>query len=63
MRDLLLGITAMRFIPNYRHHEADEVRRYRNAVVHEGDETASEIPLDQALERLCRYFSHLPYHW
>lgn len=63
LRDLLPAIAALRLVPQDWLDEADEVRAYRNTLVHEGESNATIIPLDETRRRLCRYFSHLPRDW
>jgi hypothetical protein len=63
MKDLLVAVASQR-IPQGWVDDADEVREYRNALVHEGgEETAATISLAGARSRLCRYFSRLPEDW
>lgn len=61
--DLLNAIAAIRRIPKEQLDHAHRVRRYRNAVVHEGNEMAEPISLEQAKSYLSQYFSWLPLTW
>ncbi len=60
---LMRAIVARCKVPEAWAAAADEVRQYRNALVHEGDDSAVPIPLDDAGVRLKRFFSRLPAHW
>jgi hypothetical protein len=63
MKDLLIALASQR-IPQDWLDDADKVRLYRNAVVHEGsDEGAARLSVEVARSRLCRYFSRLPEDW
>ncbi|NLY01195.1 MAG: hypothetical protein GXY83_34320 [Rhodopirellula sp.] len=63
MRDLMVAMANQR-IPQDWLDEADEVRAYRNSLVHEGDVAdAMRISLVDVRSRLCRYFSRLPEDW
>jgi hypothetical protein len=63
MKDLLVAIANQR-IPQDWLEDADAVREYRNALVHEGDTTDIEaVSLAEARSRLCRFFSQLPKDW
>jgi hypothetical protein len=42
---------------------AEQVRVYRNALVHEADETSAAVPIAVACKSLCRFFSRLPPNW
>lgn len=61
--DLLLSIGAQRVIVQDVQDEANRVRRYRNALVHETDEAAQRIPVSVARSALCTFFSFLPLDW
>jgi hypothetical protein len=63
MKDLLAAVTAKRFIPQESLKEADEVRVYRNSLVHEEAAEADYIPIRDVRRRLCRFFSYLPLDW
>ncbi len=62
-RDLLEGVAATRRIPSPQVVNAQAVREYRNALVHERDEVIDPISLADARRHLCRYFSFLPFEW
>lgn len=63
MKDLLVAVASQR-IPQDWLDEADDVRKYRNALVHEeGEEQVVAFSLPEARSRLCRYFSRLPEDW
>jgi hypothetical protein len=62
-RDLLNGIASTCRISPPRISNAQAVREYRNALVHERDEDMTPIPLAEARQHLCRYFSFLPPSW
>ena len=40
-----------------------EVREYRNSLVHERDDMAPAVGIDEARRRLSMYLSKLPDHW
>ena len=63
MVDLLEGIGARTDMPKPWHAEVDEVRRRRNALVHEEAEEVAVVSLAEARTRLCRFFSRLPPDW
>jgi hypothetical protein len=63
MRDLLIAISARTGMPTIWHEQADEVRIYRNAILHEGGEDAPFVPLAEVRTRLVRYTSRLPADW
>lgn len=64
VRDLLIAIAGRRNIPQDWLEDADTVRLYRNAIVHEGsDDHIEALPLADARRHLCRYFSRLPEDW
>jgi hypothetical protein len=63
MRDLLVAIANQRIAQDWLD-AADEVRQYRNVLVHEGDVTqVTLVPLPEARGRLCRFLSGLPVTW
>lgn len=62
-RDLLEGVGARRKIPYDQIENAQEVREYRNGLVHEREENLEPIAIDVARSRLCRYLSFLPLEW
>jgi hypothetical protein len=63
MRDLLIAIATRCPIPQEWLNNADEVRAYRNTLVHEGDVEAAYIPFEESQSRLSRFFSRLPFDW
>ncbi len=63
MRDLLPAMANWR-IPQDWLDQADEVRVYRNSIVHEGESPEGlGVTLGEARSRLCRFFSRLPENW
>ncbi len=42
---------------------AHDVRRFRNALVHEEAEAAETLTLAEARRRLCRFLAFLPLDW
>lgn len=62
-RDLIESIAGRRGVPDELRDEVHEVRRYRNSLVHEGDEEMSPIALGMARGRLCTYVARLPDEW
>jgi hypothetical protein len=60
---LLDAVAGRFFIPRSWLDKAHEVRRYRNALVHESDESVAPIGIAQARGRLCRFLSRLPRDW
>lgn len=71
MEQLLVRIATLHRAPPAWEDQADEVRRYRNSVVHElGGQNAAAFELidrgrrlSEATSRLCRFFSLLPIDW
>jgi hypothetical protein len=43
--------------------DVHEVRVYRNAIVHEGDDAPKAVPLDESHRRLKLYLLRLPWDW
>ena len=63
LRDLLVAIAARRLVPQDTLDRVDEVRCYRNALVHEGTSDTMQIPIADVRRYLCRFFSRLPSRW
>jgi hypothetical protein len=63
LRDLLAAVAARRLVPQDALDRADEVREYRNALVHEGLPNVAPIPIADVRRHLCRFFSRLPSRW
>ena len=63
LRDLLAAVAARRLIPQDALDRADEVREYRNALVHLGATVVAPIPIADVRRHLCRFFSRLPSRW
>jgi hypothetical protein len=63
VRDLIDSLHAQRVLPDPRRDCVHNIRIYRNALVHEGDEDAEPIGLREACSDLCRSFSGLPHRW
>jgi hypothetical protein len=63
MAQLLAAITARCAIARRWHEAVDEVRRCRNALVHEEDAAVTPVSVADAGARLKWYFSRLPAHW
>jgi hypothetical protein len=61
--DLLQAFAARCRIPPQRLTDADQVRAYRNSLVHAHDAETEELPLDRVRRYLCRFFSYLPDTW
>lgn len=61
-RDLINSVAARRRIPNDQITHAHEVRAYRNALIHEGSEVVSQVPISSARAHLCRFLSFLPWN-
>lgn len=59
-RDLIDAIGAKRRVATQRILAAHEVREYRNALVHERQDSAIAVELANARRQLCRFLSHLP---
>lgn len=59
--DLLNGCAARRDMEHDILREAHEVRDYRNMLVHGGN--AATVTLDEAIRRLCLFFSRMPPQW
>ncbi len=62
-RDLLDGVAAMREIRLEQPANAQSVREYRNALVHERAEAKPHLSIAEARRHLCRYFRFLPPRW
>ncbi len=63
LRDLLAAVAARRLVPQDTLDRADEVREYRNALVHEGASDAAPVSIADVRRHLCRFFSRLPSRW
>ncbi len=62
-RDLIESLHAQCMISNEWCAGTNDVRIYRNALVHEGGGDAEPVELRQACADLCRFLSGLPHHW
>jgi hypothetical protein len=62
-RDLIDGIRAMCKVPDDVHTNVDEVRAFRNALVHESGAELDPIPFPAARGRLQHFLSWLPERW
>jgi len=63
MEVLLKSIASKRRIQHELSQPVDEVRTYRNSIVHDHSEQFLPIRLSDARRRLCMYFSRMPYDW
>jgi hypothetical protein len=63
MRDLLEAIAGLCHLPQDWLDQAQELRTYRNALVHEGETDADPLDFAEARRRICRFFSGLPTNW
>jgi hypothetical protein len=61
--NLLKGVAAKCKVPPDRATEAQEVREYRNSLVHMRSRQATAIPIDRARGHLCSFLSFLPKTW
>jgi hypothetical protein len=61
--DLLNGLAARCGIPDTQRDNAQLVREYRNALVHEREDRPDEVRIDKARSHLCHFFSFLPWKW
>jgi hypothetical protein len=61
--ELLAALTALCSVPQAWHAQADEVRRFRNSLVHEEESAAPVLALEEVRSRLVRFFSRLPEQW
>jgi hypothetical protein len=61
--DLLKAIAARCRAPAEAAVRADDVRKYRNSLVHEGDDEITPIPIETARSHLCDFFRYLPLDW
>ncbi len=61
--DLIGGLCARRRIPDTHRLNANSVREYRNALVHEREEVLQPLPIATARNYLCHFFSFLPEEW
>ena len=62
-RDLLDGIGARRKVPHDTIENAHAVREYRNALVHEREDTVQPLPIAVARSYLCVFLNFLPLEW
>ena len=60
---LLEAFAARCSVPQDWYDAAADVRKYRNALVHEEDETVAPVTVDTAGRALRRFFSRLPPDW
>lgn len=63
MKDLLEAVTGLRLIPRRWSQSVDEVRKFRNSMVHPGQVTPQVFSLIQARERICQFWSFMPLDW
>jgi hypothetical protein len=63
IRDVITSLSARHRVPDTVRENVQAVRRYRNALVHAGDEQALSVPLDRARSYLCTFFSRMPETW
>jgi hypothetical protein len=63
VRDLLYAIAKARSIPHDLLDDVHEVRKLRNAFVHESDGTEVPLSLAEARSRLCIFLAWLPPDW
>ena len=61
--ELLEAFAARCSVPPKLYASVDDVRRYRNALVHEEDLAATAIPIADAGKTLRRFLSWLPTNW
>jgi hypothetical protein len=61
--DLIELIGTRRTVPGALVREVQEVREYRNALVHEEAADATPVPMQEATRRLLRFFSYMPADW
>jgi hypothetical protein len=63
VRDVITSLGAKQDVPETVRENVHAVRRYRNALVHAGDDKAPSLPLDHARSYLCTFFSRMPETW
>ncbi len=63
MEELLNSLAARCSISDGQRDHAHAVRKYRNALVHEGSEGATAVSMGDARKYLCTYFSFMPVDW
>jgi hypothetical protein len=61
--DLLNGLAARCAVPDTQRDNAHLVRDYRNSLVHEREDETEIVPIAQARNYLCHFFSFLPPRW
>ncbi len=61
MKDLLDAISTRRIIPESTVGRVNEVRLYRNHLIHEESEDFEIVPLDEARAALSRFLGRLPF--
>lgn len=61
--DLINAIATRRKVPDDVRDEVHEVRKYRNSLVHEGEESIEAVGIGAARGRLCTFFARLPDNW
>jgi len=62
-RDLIDGVSALRRMNASVRESVHEVRRFRNALVHDADDYDDPISVTVARRQLQVFFSHLPDDW
>lgn len=60
---LISQIAGMRSVPRADLGNAQDVRNYRNALVHERENPEEPISIVQARRSLCKFFDRLPVEW
>jgi hypothetical protein len=61
--DMIKSISSNRTIEHQEMENADNVRKYRNKLVHEEDSEARVVDVGEARKFLCVFFSRLPEDW
>jgi hypothetical protein len=63
MRELVIAISARRNVPARWREHVDEVRVFRNALLHEGSDGVLAVSMAEARAHLIRFLSRLPQDW
>ncbi len=59
-RDLVKRVASDHNIPDAIRNNADNIRRYRNSIVHDSSESYEAATIEQAVRYLNRYVAKLP---
>jgi hypothetical protein len=63
MKDLLVAIAARTWMPDPSREAMNEVREYRNSLIHSGKKSAQVVPIQPVRSRMKYDLSWLPIDW